>query len=262
MRRRRETISRTGHSVDLQDVRRVYGRGNNAVVALNGVTIGFDRGTFTAVMGPSGSGKSTFLHCAAGLDRPTSGSVAIDGQPLADLGEKALTVLRRDRVGFVFQSFNLLPALTVWQNVTLPQELGGRRPNRAAVAEVLERVGLGDRRKNRPGELSGGQQQRVAIARALVARPAVIFADEPTGALDTRTAADVLELLREPVRTDGQTVVMVTHDPVAASYADQVVFLADGVLVGSLDSPTAEEIADRMTHLGARADRAPRLVQR
>nr|WP_165555751.1 ABC transporter ATP-binding protein [Kribbella pittospori] len=254
MRRAQEAAATSEHSVLLQDVRRVYGRGGNAVHALNGISIGFARGTFTAVMGPSGSGKSTFLHCAAGLDRPTSGSVFIDGQPLADLNERKLTELRRDRIGFVFQSFNLLPALTVWQNVCLPMELDGRRPNRAAVRQVLDRVGLGDRYKHRPGELSGGQQQRVAIARALVARPAVIFADEPTGALDTQTAADVLQLLREPVRTQGQTVVMVTHDPVAASYADQVVFLADGVLAGSLIAPTAEAVADRMTHLGARSN--------
>jgi putative ABC transport system ATP-binding protein len=251
--RTRETVDRNEYSVALHDVRRVYGRGSNTITALNGISIGFAPGTFTAVMGPSGSGKSTFLHCAAGLDRPTSGSVFIDGQALADLNERKLTELRRERIGFVFQSFNLLPALTVWQNVCLPQELDGRRTNRAAVRQVLESVGLGDRYKHRPSELSGGQQQRVAIARALVARPAVIFADEPTGALDTRTAADVLDLLREPVRTQGQTVVMVTHDPVAASYADRVVFLADGVLAGSLTAPTAEEVADRMTHLGARS---------
>jgi putative ABC transport system ATP-binding protein len=251
--RTRETVVGTEYSVVLQDVRRVYGRGSNTVTALDGISINFSPGTFTAVMGPSGSGKSTFLHCAAGLDRPTSGSVFIDGQALAGLSERRLTELRRERIGFVFQSFNLLPALTVWQNVTLPQELDGRRVNRAAVRAVLDRVGLTDKRKNRPGELSGGQQQRVAIARALVARPAVIFADEPTGALDTQTAADVLELLREPVRTQGQTVVMVTHDPVAASYADQVVFLADGVLAGSLAAPTAAQVADRMTHLGARS---------
>ncbi|MEU4394536.1 ABC transporter ATP-binding protein [Kribbella sp. NPDC023855] len=256
MRRKQQELSRSNDSVVLQDVRRIYGRGGNAVTALDGVSISFARGTFTAVMGPSGSGKSTFLHCAAGLDRPTSGTVAIDDVPLAGLNERQLTELRRERIGFVFQSFNLLPALTVWQNVTLPQELDGRRPNKAAVREVLDRVGLSGKHKSRPGELSGGQQQRVAIARALVARPAVIFADEPTGALDTQTAADVLDLLREPVRTQGQTVVMVTHDPVAASYADQVVFLADGVLAGSMLSPTAEQVADRLTHLGARAARA------
>ncbi|TWD74896.1 putative ABC transport system ATP-binding protein [Kribbella amoyensis] len=253
MRRKQDPIQSSPNSVLLQDVRRVYGRGGNAVVALDGISIAFERGSFTAVMGPSGSGKSTFLHCAAGLDRPTSGAMFIDDQPLAGLKEKQLTELRRERIGFVFQSFNLLPALTVWQNVTLPQELDGRRPNRAAVRTVLDRVGLGDRHKHRPGELSGGQQQRVAIARALVTRPAVIFADEPTGALDTQTAADVLELLREPVRSQGETVVMVTHDPVAASYADQVVFLADGRLAGQLVAPTAEEVADRMTHLGARS---------
>jgi putative ABC transport system ATP-binding protein len=253
MKRKQEPVQRTSNSVVLNDVRRVYGKGAGAVVALDGISISFARGTFTAVMGPSGSGKSTFLHCAAGLDRPTSGTVSIDDQPLAGLSERKLTELRRERIGFVFQSFNLLPALTVWQNVTLPQELDGSRPKRAAVAEVLERVGLADRHKHRPGELSGGQQQRVAIARALVARPAVIFADEPTGALDTQTAADVLDLLREPVRSQGQTVVMVTHDPVAASYADQVVFLADGQLAGSLVAPTAEQVAERLTHLGARA---------
>jgi putative ABC transport system ATP-binding protein len=252
--RTQEAVDGTGYSVVLHEVRRVYGRGGNAVTALNGISMKFAPGTFTAVMGPSGSGKSTFLHCAAGLDRPTSGSVHIDGLALAGLNERKLTELRRERIGFVFQSFNLLPTLTVWQNVCLPQELDGRRPNKAAVRQVLERVGLGDRHKHRPGELSGGQQQRVAIARALVARPAVIFADEPTGALDTQTAADVLELLREPVRTQGQTVVMVTHDPVAASYADQVVFLADGALAGSLSAPTAEQVADRMTHLGARSN--------
>jgi putative ABC transport system ATP-binding protein len=261
MRRTKEVRTSSNHSVVLQDVRRVYGKGGNAVTALDGVSISFARGTFTAVMGPSGSGKSTFLHCAAGLDRPTSGTVAIDDVPLAGLSERQLTELRRERIGFVFQSFNLLPALTVWQNVTLPQELDGRRTNKAAVREVLDRVGLSGKHKSRPGELSGGQQQRVAIARALVARPAVIFADEPTGALDTQTAADVLDLLREPVRTQGQTVVMVTHDPVAASYADQVVFLADGVLAGSLLQPTAEQVADRLTHLGARAARAARAAQ-
>ena len=250
-RRSQESVGGPEYSVVLHDVRRVYGRGANTVTALNGISINFAPGTFTAVMGPSGSGKSTFLHCAAGLDRPTSGTVHIDGRPLADLNERKLTELRRERIGFVFQSFNLLPALTVWQNVCLPQELDGRRANHKAVREVLDRVGLGDRHKHRPGELSGGQQQRVAIARALVARPAVIFADEPTGALDTQTAADVLELLREPVRTQGQTVVMVTHDPVAASYADQVVFLADGRIADELHAPTADVVAERMTHLGA-----------
>jgi putative ABC transport system ATP-binding protein len=240
------------HAVRLEAVSKVYGRGSAAVTALDRVSIGFGSGSFTAVMGPSGSGKSTFLHCAAGLDRPTTGAVILDGQDLGSLSETALTKLRRERVGFVFQAFNLLPTLNVEQNVTLPLMLAGRRADRARTAQVIERVGLSDRRRHRPGELSGGQQQRVAIARALAVRPAVIFADEPTGALDSRTATEVLGLLRESVRSAGQTVVMVTHDPVAASYADRVVFLADGRLAGALDAPTADAVADRMTHLGVR----------
>jgi putative ABC transport system ATP-binding protein len=242
--------------VRLTDVVKTYGGRRNSVTALDGVTIGFPRATFTAVMGPSGSGKSTFLHCAAGLDRPTSGSVRLDDQELSTLSEVALTKMRRDRVGFVFQAFNLLPAFTVQDNVTLPLRLAGRRANREAVDRVLAQVGLSERRKHLPGELSGGQQQRVAIARALITRPAVVFADEPTGALDTRTARDVLNLLRASVDQAGQTIVMVTHDPVAASYADRVVFLADGRLVGELHRPTAETVAERMTHLGAWAESA------
>jgi putative ABC transport system ATP-binding protein len=243
------------HVVELRAVRKVYGDRRNQVEALRGVTIGFPRGSFTAVMGPSGSGKSTFLHCAAGLDRPTSGSVVLAGRELSELGETALTKLRREQVGFVFQSFNLLPALTVQQNITLPLRLAGRRAERAVVNGVIAGVGLAERRKHLPAELSGGQQQRVAIARALVTRPAVIFADEPTGALDTRTARDVLELLGAAVAAHGQTVVMVTHDPVAASYAHRVVFLADGQFVDELHEPTADAVAERMTHLGAWADR-------
>ncbi|MFD9892529.1 ABC transporter ATP-binding protein [Amycolatopsis sp. NPDC059027] len=238
----------TGDAVRLEAVRKDYG---NGVVALGGVSLAFPRGEFTAVMGPSGSGKSTFLHCAAGLDRPTSGTVTLDGQDLGGLGETRLTKLRRDRVGFIFQAFNLLPALTVEQNVVLPQQLAGRRPDRRLVSHILERVGLAGRRRHLPGQLSGGQQQRVAIARALVTDPAVVFADEPTGALDTRTAAEVLALLRESVRASGQTVIMVTHDPVAASYADRVIFLADGRIAGELPRPTADAVAERMTHLGA-----------
>jgi putative ABC transport system ATP-binding protein len=240
--------------VRLTEVRKTYGGRRNSVTALDGVTIGFPRASFTAVMGPSGSGKSTFLHCAAGLDRPTSGSVHIEDQELAKLSEVALTKLRRDRVGFVFQAFNLLPAFSVQDNVTLPLRLAGRRAPKDAVERVLTQVGLADRRKHLPGELSGGQQQRVAIARALITRPAVMFADEPTGALDTRTAREVLNLLRASVDQAGQTIVMVTHDPVAASYADKVVFLADGRLVGELARPSAESVAERMTHLGAWAD--------
>ncbi|GGO03901.1 ABC transporter ATP-binding protein [Micromonospora parathelypteridis] len=237
--------------VRLESVRKVYGGTMNAVTALDDVSIGLNRGTFTAVMGPSGSGKSTFLHCAAGLDRPTSGSILLDGVDLAPLGERELTKLRRERIGFIFQAFNLLPALSVVDNVTLPLRLAGQRPKLAAVDDVLERVGLGDRRNSRPGELSGGQQQRVAIARALITRPAVIFGDEPTGALDTYTASEVLTLLREAVEQSDQTIVMVTHDPVAAAHADRVVFLADGRIVGSLDRPTADQVAARLTHLGA-----------
>ena len=239
--------------VRLTDVRKTYGGRRNAVTALDGVTISFPRATFTAVMGPSGSGKSTFLHCAAGLDRPTSGSVLLEDEELSKLSEVELTKLRRERVGFVFQAFNLLPAFSVQDNVTLPLRLAGKRVKHEVVDRVLAQVGLAERRKHLPGELSGGQQQRVAIARALITRPAVMFADEPTGALDTQTAADVLALVRELARA-GQTVVMVTHDPVAASYADRVVFLADGKLVGELYRPTAEAVAERMTHLGAWAD--------
>ncbi|WP_344864238.1 ABC transporter ATP-binding protein [Planomonospora alba] len=251
-------VDRSAEVVRLDSVRKTYGRGGGTVEALAGVTIGFRSGSLTAVMGPSGSGKSTFLHCAAGLDRPTSGSIVFDGEEITGLGEVALTRLRRERIGFIFQSFNLLPALTVLQNVTLPMKLGGREPDPGFVAEVIARVGLRDRVDHRPSELSGGQQQRVAIARALVTQPAVIFGDEPTGALDTRTAMEVLTLLREAVEEAGQTVVMVTHDPVAASYADRVVFLADGRLVGEIANPTAEAVAERLTHLGAWDERPRR----
>ncbi|WP_158895869.1 ABC transporter ATP-binding protein [Amycolatopsis anabasis] len=241
-------------AVRLHSVRKVYGKERTGVVALNGVTVGFGRGTFTAVMGPSGSGKSTLLHCAAGLDRPSSGEVFLAGQELSRLREVDLTKLRRDRIGFIFQAFNLLPALDVLQNVTLPLRLAGRRADPNLVTSVIDRVGLGPRRRHRPGELSGGQQQRVAIARALVTQPEVIFADEPTGALDTRAAREVLGLLREAKSRAGQTIVMVTHDPVAASYADRVLFLADGQVVGELLEPSADEVAQRMTHLGAWAE--------
>jgi putative ABC transport system ATP-binding protein len=240
--------------VRLESVHKNYGGRKNQVQALRGVTMGFPRGSFTAVMGPSGSGKSTLLHCAAGLDRPTTGSVWLAGQQLTELRETELTAIRRDRIGFVFQSFNLLPALTVQQNVTLPLRLAGKHADQAVVTEVIDRVGLADRGGHLPAELSGGQQQRVAIARALVTRPSVIFADEPTGALDSRTARGVLDLLRAAVWGHGQTVVMVTHDPVAAAYADLVVFLADGQVAGELLAPTADAVAERMTHLGAWAD--------
>ncbi|UGQ14655.1 ABC transporter ATP-binding protein [Yinghuangia sp. ASG 101] len=240
----------TGEALRLEGVGKVYGTDENRVVALDDVSLILPSGTFTAVMGPSGSGKSTLLHCAAGLDQPTTGRVFVDGAPMTGGDETALTTFRRERVGFVFQQLNLLPMLTVLQNTTLPQRLAGRKPDEAHAATVLARVGLGDRLGHLPSELSGGQQQRAAIARALVANPRVVFGDEPTGALDTRSAREVLGLLGEAVRTYGQTVVMVTHDPVAASYADSVLFLADGRIVDELPAPTAESVAERMTHLG------------
>ncbi|GIH14453.1 ABC transporter ATP-binding protein [Rugosimonospora africana] len=242
-------------AVALRSLGKVYGTGAGRVVALHEVTLDFVTGTFTAVMGPSGSGKSTLLQCAAGLDRPTAGEVYLAGQPLSPLSETKLTLLRRDTVGFIFQSFNLLPALTAELNVALPLRLAGRRPSRREVRDVLAAVGLADRARHRPAQLSGGQQQRVAIARALVSKPAVVFADEPTGALDSATGRDVLALLRG-LATGGQTVIMVTHDPVAASYADRVVFLADGAVADELAAPTARSVADRMTTLelaGARS---------
>ncbi|MFD3404154.1 ABC transporter ATP-binding protein [Kribbella sp. NPDC058693] len=238
-------------SVQLTDVRKVYGTGPGAVDALTGVTYGFEAGTFTAVMGPSGSGKSTLLHCAAGLDVPTSGEVELAGRSLRGLDETALTELRRESVAFVFQSFNLMPALTVRQNVVLPLTLAGKSPDDAWVTEVIRRVGLDARMKHRPSELSGGQQQRVAIARALAGRTAITFADEPTGALDTTTALEVLTLLRDQSRELGQTIVMVTHDPVAASYADRVVFLVDGRIVSETARPTAEAVAAELAQLSA-----------
>jgi putative ABC transport system ATP-binding protein len=237
-------------AVALHEVRKVYGRGEGAVVALDGVSAALAPGSFTAIMGPSGSGKSTFLNLAAGLDRPTSGSVTLAGTSLAELSEQRLTIMRRERIGFVFQAFNLLPSLTVAQNIALPLRLGGRRPGRSAVRDIAARVGLDKRLRDRPAQLSGGQQQRVAIARALITRPDVVFADEPTGALDTRTGQEVLTLLREVVDTDRHTVVMVTHDPVAAAYADRVLLLADGRAAGTLEAPSAEQVAERLAHLG------------
>nr|WP_221322128.1 ABC transporter ATP-binding protein [Actinoplanes sp. L3-i22] len=231
-------------AVEIRGVTKRYGQAENAVTALDEVDARFAPGTFTAVMGPSGSGKSTLLHCAAGLDRVTSGEVLIDGVPIGGLGERALTRLRRSRVGFVFQAFNLVPALTAAQNVVLPLRLAGRKPQPGEVAAMLAEVGLAERAGHRPTELSGGQQQRVAIARALVTRPAVIFADEPTGALDARSGAEVLRLLRSAVDRHRQTIVMVTHDPVAAAHADRVLFLADGRVVDDLPGPVgAEKIA-------------------
>jgi putative ABC transport system ATP-binding protein len=236
-------------AVQLVSISKQYGRGDNAVHALRGVTAALPTGTFTAVMGPSGSGKSTLLHVAAGLDRPTAGSVHIGDTDLGELSETGLTKMRRRRVGFVFQAYNLLPALTVAQNIGLPARLSGSRADRRAVVEIAEQVGLAKRLHHRPSQLSGGQQQRVAIARALVMRPDVLFADEPTGALDSRTGAGVLDLMRHSVDDHGLTIVMVTHDPIAASRADGVLFLADGQIVDHIVSPTAEVVAERMTHL-------------
>ncbi|MFD4261756.1 ABC transporter ATP-binding protein [Streptomyces sp. NPDC058534] len=241
----------TVHAVRLRSVSRRYEAGDNTVTVLDEVSLAFPRGTFTAVMGPSGSGKSTLLQCAAGLDRPTSGSVVVGDTELTRLSETRLTLLRRERIGFVFQAFNLLPSLTAEQNVALPLRLAGRRPGRGQVREVLRQVGLGDRARHRPTELSGGQQQRVALARALITRPEVLFGDEPTGALDSRTGHEVLTLLRGMVDGAGQTVVMVTHDPVAASHADRVVFLVDGRVNGELTGAGADDIAARMTRLEA-----------
>jgi putative ABC transport system ATP-binding protein len=236
-------------AVRLSAVGRTYGRGAGAVHALRDVSTAFPRGTFTAVMGPSGSGKSTLLHCAAGLDRPTSGTVRLGTADLTRMGETQLTKVRRERVGFVFQAFNLMPSLTVGQNITLPLRLAGRRADRAWLQEIVTRVGLADRTGHRPAELSGGQQQRVAVARALVTRPDVIFADEPTGALDPDTARDILGLLRTAVAELGQTVIMVTHDPVAAAHTDAAVFLAGGRIAGHLAAPTSDEVARRLSGL-------------
>ncbi|WP_415394745.1 ABC transporter ATP-binding protein [Rhodococcus globerulus] len=243
----------TTAAVRLEGVSKVYGKvygKGGGVTALDNVSLTLPRSTFTAVMGPSGSGKSTFLHCAAGLDSPTSGSTWLGGSDISRLKPKARSIFRRDHVGFVFQAYNLLGALTVQQNVTLPLLLAGRTADKNYLTFVLEAVGLGALRNRAPAELSGGQQQRVAIARALITRPDALFADEPTGALDSRSAKQVLELLRHTAAEFDQTVVMVTHDPVAASYADRVLFLADGKLVGHIDRPTPAQVAERMTHLG------------
>ncbi|MDE3722567.1 ABC transporter ATP-binding protein [Nocardiopsis sp. N85] len=234
----------------MREVYRTYGSGAGKVNALQGISVELAKGVFTAVMGPSGSGKSTFLHCAAGLDRPSSGRVWLGGVDLSDMSENRLTRLRRERVGFVFQSYNLLHALTVQDNITMPLRLNGTAVDRDWAERVVRQVGIEDRLHHRPAELSGGQQQRVAIARALITRPDLVLADEPTGALDSRTGARVLALLRDTVAALGQTVLMVTHDPVAASYAGNVLFLADGRLVDSLAAPTSAAVAERMSRLG------------
>jgi putative ABC transport system ATP-binding protein len=231
------------------DLTKVYGHGETRVVALDEVSVAFDRGEFTAIMGPSGSGKSTLMHCMAGLDTITSGSARIGETELTGLTDKQLTRLRRDKIGFVFQAFNLLPTLTATENITLPMDLAGRKPDQGWLDTVVAAVGLADRLTHRPSQLSGGQQQRLAVARAVAAKPEIIFADEPTGNLDSRSGAEVLGFLRDSVRGLGQTVVMVTHDPVAASYADRVVFLADGRIVDDLRESTADRILDRLKAL-------------
>ena len=227
-----------------------YGSGSTAVTALGHVSVDIPTGRFTAIMGPSGSGKSTLMHCLAGLDSLTSGTVMIGDTDLSKLNDRKLTRLRRERIGFIFQSFNLLPTLTAKENIVLPMALAGTNPDAAWVDQVISTVGLGTRLTHRPSELSGGQQQRVAVARALASRPEVIFADEPTGNLDSRTGNEILQFMADAVREMGQTIVMVTHDPNAAAHADSVLFLADGRIVGTLDDPTADDVFDRMKHLG------------
>jgi putative ABC transport system ATP-binding protein len=232
------------------DAVKVYGRGDNEVRALDGVSVEFAAGRFTAIMGPSGSGKSTLMHNVAGLDTLTSGTVLIGDTDISELDDRRLTQLRRDRIGFVFQAFNLVPTLTAAENITLPARLAGRKPDAAWFDHVVDTVGLRNRLRHRPSELSGGQQQRVAVARALASRPEIIFADEPTGNLDSRTGAEILSFMRTAVRELGQTIVMVTHDPVAASYSHRVVFLSDGRVTDELSDPTSDAVFDHLRRLG------------
>jgi putative ABC transport system ATP-binding protein len=245
------SVRRPAIAAHAVDATKMYGNGEAEVRALDGVTVEFATARFTAIMGPSGSGKSTLLHALAGLDRLTSGSIWIGDVELGTLREKKLTKLRRDRIGFVFQAFNLIPTLTAAENIVLPMRLAGRKPDQAWLDHVVDTVGLGNRLSHRPSELSGGQQQRVAVARALAGQPHIIFADEPTGNLDSRTGAEILSFMRQAVRELGQTIVMVTHDPVAAAYADRAVFFADGRIVDDLDHPTADSVFDRIRTLGA-----------
>lgn len=232
------------------DAFKIYGSEDSEVRALDGVTVAFDLGKFTAIMGPSGSGKSTLMHCLAGLDSLTAGSVVIGDVDLAKLDDKTLTTLRREKVGFIFQAYNLIPTLTALENITLPMDLGGQSVDKAWLDTVIDAMGLRNRLHHRPSELSGGQQQRVAVARALASKPQIIFADEPTGNLDSRTGAEILAFMKHAVSDLGQTIVMVTHDPVAAAYADRVVFLGDGKVVDELINPTAGEVLDCMKRLG------------
>ncbi|MEI7622054.1 MAG: ABC transporter ATP-binding protein [Actinomycetes bacterium] len=234
-----------------ENVSKVYGAGDTLVTALDNVSVSFERSKFTAIMGPSGSGKSTLMHCVAGLDTINSGRIFIGDVDLSGLNDKQLTRLRRDTIGFVFQAFNLVPTLTALENITLPMDLAGRAPDQEWLDTIISTVGLGDRLSHRPSELSGGQQQRVAAARALASQPAIIFADEPTGNLDSRSGSEILDFMRAAVDKFSQTIVMVTHDPLAASYADRVVFLADGKVVDDMQSPTTDSVIDRMKSFGA-----------
>ncbi|MFF3565712.1 ABC transporter ATP-binding protein [Streptomyces sp. NPDC002574] len=246
------TPTATATAARATELSKVYGEGETRVVALDAVSVEFRAGEYTAIMGPSGSGKSTLMHCMAGLDTVSSGSARIGDTELSGLKDKQLTKLRRDKIGFIFQAFNLLPTLTAAENITLPMDIAGRRADKEWLDRIVETVGLAGRLKHRPSQLSGGQQQRVAVARALASRPEIVFADEPTGNLDSRSSAEILGFLRNSVRELGQTVVMVTHDPVAASYADRVVFLADGRIVDELDGPTADTVLERMKRFDAK----------
>ncbi len=243
--------SATAPAAQAVDLRKTYGTGHASVHALAGINVSFEQGRFTAVMGPSGSGKSTLMHCMSGLDRPTSGQCLIGGLDIGGLDEAGLTRLRRDRIGFVFQSFNLVPTLTATENITLPVDIAGRKIDQDWFTYLVGELGIGDRLGHRPSELSGGQQQRVACARALISKPDLIFADEPTGNLDSTASASVLSFLRSSVSELGQSIVMVTHDPGGAAHADQVVFLADGAVVGRIEAPTADSVLDQMRTLGA-----------
>jgi putative ABC transport system ATP-binding protein len=252
------TTSMTGSTTALataaaraEGVSKFYGTGDATVAALKDVSVRLEAGAFTAIMGPSGSGKSTLLHMLAGLDRPTSGEVFLGDTRITSLNDKALTLLRRDQIGFIFQSFNLLPTMSAAENIVLPIRIAGRKPDDIWVKSIVDKLGLTDRLSHRPTELSGGQQQRVAAARALASRPQIVFADEPTGALDSASGTELLGFLRKAVKELGQTVVMVTHDPTAASYADRVLFLADGHVVDEMFEPTADAVLDFMKHLGA-----------
>jgi putative ABC transport system ATP-binding protein len=244
-------ISGTPSAAYSRELTKTYGSGQAAVRAVNNVNVAFERGRFTAVMGPSGSGKSTLLHCLAGLDRPTSGQAFIGEQDISQLDDTGITRLRRDRIGFIFQSFNLVPTLTAAENITLPLDLAGTKVDREWFDDIVGRLGIGDRLDHQPSEMSGGQQQRVACARALITRPELVFADEPTGNLDSNASAELLSFLKDSTVRTGQSVVMVTHDPRAAAYSDRVVLLADGAVVGEIEKPTADSVLERMRNLGA-----------